>query len=449
LKLPNLDNNIKCGNSLIEKEEYSKNSFVWEKEFNEIFNEGGFDIVIGNPPYLSFQISSEKEKEYIKENYQTAYRNYDIYVIFTEKAINLLKQSGEFGYIIPNKFILSQYGKKLREILNDFYIRELIDFDDTQIFASAKNYTCILLVKKEKTTSNTNYLERIIEPQKALSEYSKNKGKGINYRFLEIERENMTQWRLISKEESLIFSKLDRFDKFINISKNIYEGARPGYEQGYIVSSDLIDNFHLENEILRPFIKSEDIDAFLIDWKGVSNDPKYVIFPYKEIESGFELLEINDYPNTKNYLQRYKDELYDNSDKGGDELRYRYYHLPKELKEDIKIVTPDIAKENEFAIIKDPKILFPNTIYAIDLSDHIKANKYELLGILNSKLIEFYIKIISPKVRGGYHRYKSEYLEQLPMTNLNVLSPLFKELILNVINKKKKKQKKSDHLSLG
>jgi hypothetical protein len=410
--------------------------FHWKVDFHEVFEKGGFDIIIGNPPYLSFQIGGKAERDYLKKRYKTPYRNYDIYIVFAEKGINILKDSGEFGYIMPNKFINSQYGDKLKEFLNDFFVRELIDFDDTQIFDSVKNYTCILLVTKKNITSETLYLEHINEPEKALSEFLEVKSIGENYRLLEIEKENFQKWELIDKKELEIFYKLNKFSKLQNLTKNIYEGSRPGYEKAYIVNKNQIDTLGLETDIIRPFIKSENVDDFVIDWKGINNDPKYVIFPYKENESCFELINLDKYPKIKEYLEGYKTNLYDSEGTDDSKLRYKYYHLPKELKGDLKLICPDISKTNEFALSDDSKLIFPNTLYAIDLKPKFRAYKYELLGILNSKLLEFYIKIISPNVRGGYFRYKSEYLEQLPIIDLEKVPIPFKEIIKSIGAKK-------------
>jgi hypothetical protein len=116
LILPNIDKNIKCGNSLIDDPKFTDKPFNWEREFPEIFIEGGFDVVIGNPPYVRHQ-KIKDFKKYFKLNYSTYMGLADLYVYFFEKGINILKNAGKLGFISSNKFIRTTYGKNLRKFL--------------------------------------------------------------------------------------------------------------------------------------------------------------------------------------------------------------------------------------------------------------------------------------------------------------------------------------------
>jgi type I restriction-modification system DNA methylase subunit len=179
--LPDLGSNIKCGNSLIgpdfysvglgqdlpglsvgadhdlpsisHEEIYRINPFDWQKEFPEIMNRGGFDAVIGNPPYIRIQTMKEwapTEVELYKKYYTSASKgNYDIYVVFVERGLNLLNKSGRLGFILPHKFFNAQYGEALRAILSrGKYVAEVVHFGDQQVFAGATNYTCLLFLDK-------------------------------------------------------------------------------------------------------------------------------------------------------------------------------------------------------------------------------------------------------------------------------------------------------------
>lgn len=114
-KLPNLDNNIKCGNSLIDDETVDKKAFKWEEEFELILNEGGFDIVVGNPPYVRQELINPLEKDFLNNNYKTCTKSTDLYVGFFERSINMMKENGYFSFICSNKFISVDYGKNLRK----------------------------------------------------------------------------------------------------------------------------------------------------------------------------------------------------------------------------------------------------------------------------------------------------------------------------------------------
>ncbi|HIP96799.1 MAG TPA: restriction endonuclease subunit M, partial [Anaerolineae bacterium] len=163
--LPDLGNNIKCGNSLIgadyfaaqllpdEDEMRRVNPFDWEAEFPEVMAAGGFDVVIGNPPYIRIQTMKEwapTEVEFYKRRYAAASKgNYDIYVVFVERALQLLNDRGRMGYILPHKFFQAKYGRPLRElIVRGKHLAEIVHFGDQQVFAGASTYTCLLFLDK-------------------------------------------------------------------------------------------------------------------------------------------------------------------------------------------------------------------------------------------------------------------------------------------------------------
>ena len=444
-KLPNLNKNIKCGNSLCDDDTIVGNkSFDWKEEFNEVFDNGGFDIVIGNPPYVSSQIKNlsedeeQSEKKYLKENYITAYKSYDLYVLFIEKGITILKENGIISYINPNKFLNSAYGEKLKEYLNNYHVDELIDFGDNQIFKDAKNYTCILKITKTTSNKPTFYLKNITNPELTLLNFN-NKQENEYSKLIIISNEQMKKWNLVDKHELDILNKLKQYDTLSKFSTNIWEGARPGFEKAYIVNEDEIFDLNLERPLIKKFIKNEDINQYSINLKGEFNNPKFIIFPYVNSE----LVNLNDYPNIKSHLERFNNELYDSNGKDNDELRYSYYHLPKEFNDNtLMIITPDISKHNSFTLLESDDIIFPNTIYSISINREFNNYKNVFLAILNSNLIEWFIKKISPSIRGGYYRYKSTYLEQIPILPLNMeLHNKLNELTVNLIGITNEKQK--------
>ncbi len=164
--LPDLGNNIKCGNSLIgpdfyeqqlnlldEEERYRINAFDWQTEFAEIMKAGGFDAVIGNPPYIRIQTMKEwapVEVEVYKQSYHAASAgNYDIYVVFVEKGLSLLNKNGRLGFILPHKFFNAKYGEALRTLIaKGKHLSHVLHFGDQQIFAGATTYTCLLFLDK-------------------------------------------------------------------------------------------------------------------------------------------------------------------------------------------------------------------------------------------------------------------------------------------------------------
>ena len=164
--LPDLGNNIKCGNSLIgpdfydgrqmsfldEEEMIRINAFDWEAEFVEIMQAGGFDAVIGNPPYIRIQTTGREEAVYYGSHYPTAVGNYDIYCLFVEKGVHILKPNGKLSYILPHRFIKSDYGEGLRAFIDrKRNLQQIIDFDGYMVFDQSSINTCILILGKTKS----------------------------------------------------------------------------------------------------------------------------------------------------------------------------------------------------------------------------------------------------------------------------------------------------------
>src|SRR6266581_1651849 len=167
--LPDLDRNIKCGNSLIgsdfyqtptlplfdDETQYRINAFDWSNAFPQAFsgNDPGFDAVIGNPPYIRIQALKEwapLEVEYYKKAYHAAEKgNYDIYVVFVEKGLSLLNKTGQLGLILPSKFLSTDYGVSLRTLLSQrSVVDQIVDFGHSQVFKDATTYTCLLFLNQ-------------------------------------------------------------------------------------------------------------------------------------------------------------------------------------------------------------------------------------------------------------------------------------------------------------
>ena len=150
-RLPLLQQNIKCGNSLIDDEKVAGDrAFKWEQKFKEIMDEGSFNVVIGNPPYIRNTELPDKDKKYYNKKYASAYEQYDIFVLFFEIGIKLLKNGGYLGFITSNKFLASDYGQKLRDvILKNCKIVSLVDVSYLKIFKDASTYPVITILQKE------------------------------------------------------------------------------------------------------------------------------------------------------------------------------------------------------------------------------------------------------------------------------------------------------------
>jgi len=158
-KLNSLNENIKCGNSLIsDPEVVGEKAFNWHEKFPQVFEKGGFDVVIGNPPYINAndlkKIYSEKEYDFIKTNYITAKGTVDLYIYFFEKGLQLINKTGCLAYITPNRFLSASYGLALREFIKtNFCLYQLIDYSDKKVFPDASTYPVITFLN-----NNINHL---------------------------------------------------------------------------------------------------------------------------------------------------------------------------------------------------------------------------------------------------------------------------------------------------
>lgn len=157
-RLPSLKENLKCGNSLIQDTNLNdKKSFVWNDEFSSIMGNDGFDIIIGNPPYVNNRNLNDDDKSYFEEMYETAHQQYDLYVLFYELAFKLLKPGGFLGFITPNKFSITKYGVPLRKILLSNKIIKIVDVSQLSVFGDVSTYPYIVIIQKGKPDKNHSF----------------------------------------------------------------------------------------------------------------------------------------------------------------------------------------------------------------------------------------------------------------------------------------------------
>lgn len=167
--LPDLDSNIKSGNSLIDTDFYDTQldfgedkkikPFNWQKGFPDAFKQGGFDCVIGNPPYVRIHELNEESKNYYRLNYKSASNQFDLYQLFYEQGINILNKNGLLGFITSNKFCITNYGKTLRQILfKNTCIKQIVDCSKSNVFGNVSTYPFIFVISKDYQKNNTTIL---------------------------------------------------------------------------------------------------------------------------------------------------------------------------------------------------------------------------------------------------------------------------------------------------
>lgn len=383
--------------------ESSRPFIIWQLYFPRVFrNNGGFDIVIGNPPYIGFH--NVPDKDYYKGNYFSANGKYDFYVLFIEQGIRLLAHKGLISFICPSYFYKRNYGKNIRKLLLDTTnIRYIADFADYQIFDSALTYTCIFGAQKGKDAD-----EKVKILGEELSEAS-----AYHIRQDELQEPS---WNLEKAEDNTILNKILETAqvKFGEITVSISQGIVTGFNDIYLINESTIKEFDLEREYLEPAYKGRDIrNGTLI------NTGTYVFYPYNVkggktvaiTESEFEKTA----PNLYQYLLKKKDELlsreyFNKSSKQWFELwncRKKEHFFNK------KYVFAEINMFNDFALVE--KCFYTDSACGAELkATYTKYYNYLLL-YLNSDVVTYIYKKVSVPKANGYSIYKNAFLKELPI----------------------------------
>ncbi len=445
--LPDLGSNIKCGNSLIgpdffhgqqlalfdDEEKYKINAFDWPAEFPTIFNakNPGFDAVIGNPPYIRIQTLKETQPEsaeYFKIKYKSAAQgNYDIYVLFIEKGLSVLNRSGVMGYIVPNKFINAQYGKPLRGLIaSDQHLSHFVHFKDHQVFENATTYTCLLFLTKASSDDVSVDLvhDLTLWPDSGAVRSVRCQANTLGD----------SEWNFIADSDSTLFKRLDQmFPKLRDISR-IFVGLQTSADPIYIVDATSIsqneivafspaldESVTFEASIMKSLVKGSDIHRYS---KLLSD--KRLIFPYQTKPSLFPISEQEmkrDFPRTFEYLGKLKSRLLKRGNAKPNE--WFLYTYPKNLDQfdHPKIVTGVLAKRASFTYDESGGVYFVGGGnaggYGVSVNPDAGFDDLYILALLNSSLLDFYVKRISTPFRGGYYSYARRYIEKVPIVQID------------------------------
>jgi hypothetical protein len=472
--LPSLHQNIKCGNSLIgtdiltpdmpTEEAKRINPFDWERKFADVMKAGGFDAVIGNPPYIRIQTMKEwapQEVEFYKQKFVAASKgNYDIYVVFVEKGLSLLNKNGLLGYILPHKFFNAKYGEPLRSVIaKGKYLKEIVHFGHQQVFENATTYTCLFFISKRE--NNEFQFEKVGNLSLWRSNNPISAGK------ISSEIVSSSDWNFDIGNSAVIIRKLrQNYPNFKLYSKRIAQGIRTSANQIYVLdqiaeennviiakSKELEKVVKIEKDLVKKFLLGKEIKPYII-----SPSQKIVIIPYKFEQGRVSFVEQDEmrtrYPLTFSYLSENKAFL-ENRENGKMKNKNWYaFVYPKniEFMSQQKILVPDIAIASSFSFDENGEFAYTSG-YGITLNDDVNLSPKYILGLLNSKLLDYYLKKISTVMRGGYIRFFSQYIEQLPIRTINFSDPADKarhdrivELVTKMLNLNKQLQDaKLDH----
>lgn len=264
--LPDLDNNLRDGNSLIDVDFYDEQielgferkikPFSWKKNFPEVFKQGGFDVVIGNPPYvLGRETFDDSIKKYISTKYKSYGGKYDLYVFFCERALTLLKENGKFSFIIPNTILVNENATNIRQIILTEYTLETIRVFNYRVFEAAQVETVILVVNNKKS-DNSSVIN--IEGDTITKI---NKGKFLSnrtYKF-NVASDDLTEGLLENLESKSI--------KFGDIT-DICIGIQLGGSHGKSTKQDFLSE-KSKDKTWKPVLDGKDINTYKLKWRKI------------------------------------------------------------------------------------------------------------------------------------------------------------------------------------
>jgi len=394
--------------------------FLWHTWFSEVFNRpadcNGFDIVIGNPPYIQLQDEGGKlAKLYRQAKFNTFSSMGDIYQLFYEKGIVLLKKKGHLCYITSNKWMRAGYGETSRKYFAEqSQPKILIDLAGEKVFENATVDVNILLLQKTAYTQSTCALRGGLDCLENRSDSSKLSGQSIEF------PKNGNSWVILSDIEQRIKQKIEAVGRPLKEwDIKIYRGILTGCNDAFIINKEkrdeLIKKCPKSAEIIRPILRGRDIKRYGYDFADT-----YLLNVHNGIrEKGIPPINIDDYPAVKAHLDQYWDKISIRDDRGKTPYNLRNCAYMDDFSKP-KLIWTDIACKPSF-VFSDKEIYFLNTAYMLS-GNHLSY----LLHILNSKLITFYFMHTATGLGDKGLRLFKIFVEKIPV-------PLYRDSSLQKI----------------
>ncbi|PJP51185.1 restriction endonuclease [Campylobacter jejuni subsp. jejuni] len=429
----------------------SNHPFEWRFEFPEILDDDGnfkgFDLIIGNPPYIR-QEELKELKSHLAKNYKVYKGTSDIYTYFYELGFNVLKDNGVLSYITSNKYTRAGYGEALREfLLKNVKFLEYTDLNGIKVFDSATVDTSILCFEKSKSKDNKfKYLALSNEILKTCA-YDI----GLYKDFAEFSQNSLSKESFTFSDEntSALKAKIERIGTPLKEWQglNIYRGILTGYNEAFIITTEkrneILANCKDEAEkertakLIRKMLRGRDIKRYSYEWAGLWVINTHNGYKSKNGEK-IEAINIEHYPSLKKHFDEFYPQLEKRADKGLTPYNLRNCAYIEEFEKE-KIVWAEMTKEACF--VYDNSNFFTNqTCYFFTHCDY----KY-LLAILNSRLIVYYMQYISSHLGQGAFRWIRQYIEKLPIPKINSKNEKLADELINLVDEilKAKEQDKN------
>ncbi len=404
--LPDLDDNIKSGNSLIDTDFYDSHidfgeekkikPFNWQRNFPEVFKQGGFDTVIGNPPYVMLQNLERREIfDYALKKFESAKYKIDTYQIFIEQSVKLLKEHGLVGLITPNTFLKNIHSEPLRKfILNHCAIKEILLFNYS-VFSQASVDTCIVIFEKSESNKKNKLIVKRAKPDFLIKQIAKLKQS-------QFEKNERSDFNLtVSSRDFDVLNKISKYSKNLGAYCNVYFGIQTFDRKKYVSSIK-------KSEKYEPVIDGEHIEPYYL--RPVTEYLNYIPSAIKS---------------------------------GGRETVYRQDRICIRQIGTTPIAT--LVPANIFAL---------NTVYNVNLKERDTADIKFLLGVINSSITKFFWRKNHSDEKKTFPKIKKEAICSIPIpiiheknkSQTNNLIKLVKELLR--LNKEKAESKLPSKIKL-
>lgn len=382
-----------------------------KENWNEVFNVQGFDLIIGNPPYVNTHDMNKETISFLKTNFDTTKTGvFNIFYAFIEHGMKFLKKKGKLGFIVPNNFLTIKSAVDLRTYIEkEKALSLVIDFADNMLFKPVRTYNCILILDR-----NRNNIFRYSVLKK--TDNIKKELDNIQYEEMPIERLNKNGWNLVDKNTYSNLSKIE--SQFRPIKEFVKTGIATLKDDVYMVEKDhegfykIVNGkrYNIESGIVKTIYKVPELKKN----EKLDSVCRHIIFPYIEEESGLVIIKEEclreKYPKTYEYLCAVKKEL-DSRDKGKKNpvAWYAYGRSQGLNKFGKKLLFPTFANIPKFMLVDDKTALFCNG-YGVFENDYIELE--DLMAILNSKIMKYYVENTSYSIEGGYYCYQKKYIEK-------------------------------------
>jgi len=420
-KLNDLSSNIKCGNSLIDSKAVAGDkAFHWKTAFVKVFSNGGFDVIIGNPPYVRAELLTDYIS-FFENNFKVYHSASDLFAYFYELGSKIIKPKGLMGFI-SNTFDKTTAGKVLREYLTDeTRLIEYIDFTEVQIFEGATTYPVIIILNRSYEENKIfKYIKIPKESQSKVIDIDSHQAIKVLHASLE-----SNSWSFLSAEKSKLVKRISALKTIKELYGKCYYGVKTALNDAFIVNNDWKVSEHIKLILEGKEIKK---------WNVSKKEQKLILFKSKWTNSTYvdinneedKLLQLTqDFPNIFNHLlpftQRAK-KRYDQGDYWWELRNCAYYNLFEKP----KIIFPNLQNSNKFCFDSEGTFVNAPAVF-------LPTDNLTLLCVLNSKIVWEFLKSICVVRSGGYIEVKPQYFEQIPIPDFKN-EDMFNQKATNIIS---------------